>query len=173
MQAISSADTSLNQVPGTFKLAKRVVPGAWDPHQVVLDYGGGKYDKFTRLLESLGLTSFVFDPYNRTEDHNARVRRRLERKPADVAVLANVLNVIRERAVRQEILRDLASMLKPAGNLFITVHEGDRNSVGRKTAKGWQTNRPTKNYLREIRKVFPNAVLKAGGKLIHAQNESA
>ena len=169
MQTITSAGTSLNQVPGAFKLAERVVPEAWAPHRTVLDYGGGKYDKFSRLLESLGLTSHVYDPFNRSEEHNARVRQALSQTPADTAVLANVLNVIRKPAVRRAVLEDIASMLKPAGDLFITVHEGDRKSRGRRTSRGWQANRPTRSYLRAIRRVFPNAVLLAGGKLIHAR----
>ena len=169
MQTITSAGTSLNQVPGTFKLAERTVPGAWAPNRRVLDYGGGKYDKFTRLLESLGLRNYVYDPFNRSEEHNAHVRECLSETPADVAVLANVLNVIRKPAVRRAVLEDIATMLKPAGDLFITVHEGDRKSRGRRTSKGWQANRPTRNYLRAIRRVFPNTVLLAGGKLIHAR----
>jgi hypothetical protein len=173
VQSITSAGTSLNQVPGVFKLAERVAPGVWRRHRVVLDYGGGKYDRFTEFLASKGITNLVFDPFNRPEAHNARVRQRLTVSLADVAVLANVLNVVREPRARYEILEDLASLLKPAGEVLITIHEGDRKSRGRRTPRGWQANRPTRNYLREVRKVFPDAVLLAGGKLIYAQKKSA
>jgi hypothetical protein len=130
-----------------------------------LDYGGGRYEKLTEYLARIKVRNLVYDPYNRPQAHNDLIRQMLTTRPADVGICSNVLNVIREPAVRHEILQDVARLVKPAGRIFITVYEGDKSSRGRKTTKGWQSNRPAKNYVREIRRVFPGAFgVKIGGK---------
>lgn len=169
-QSITSADTCLNQVPAVFKLINKAMdmPEAfWAKTRDVVDFGGGKFDTFSRSLAKLGVRNFVYDPYNRSDEHNELVASLLEARPADVGICSNVLNVIKEPEARLRVLLDLCEMVQPGGEVFFTVHEGDKTSRGRKTSKGWQANRPTKNYLREIRKVFPGAIL-VFGKLIIA-----
>lgn len=126
----------------------------WAYTDTVLDYGGGKYDLLTEELAKMKVQNLVYDPFNRSEDHNNLVRQLLTTRPADHAICSNVLNVIKEPAVRMEVLRDIAALTDPHGNVFITVYEGNKSSRGKKTTKGWQANRPTKSYIREIRKVF-------------------
>lgn len=169
-QEFDSAGTSLNQVPAVWRLANQVLDDPdqfWQEHPRALDYGGGKYNTFTEFLAERGIRNFVYDPYNREKDHNNVVRYILEENSADVCWISNVLNVIKEPGIRQHILRDARSMLKPGATVFITVYEGDKSSRGKKTTKGWQANRPTKNYLREVRRIFPGA--QAKGSLIIAK----
>jgi hypothetical protein len=171
-QSITSAETSLNQIPAAFKLinaAARMPEAFWARTHDVLDYGGGKYDTFTDFLARMHIRNWVYDPFNRSEEHNALVRKLLTARPADVAICSNVLNVVKEPAVRRAILEDIRDLVESAGSVFIVVYEGDRSSRGRKTSKGWQANRPTRNYLREVRKVFPGAHVCRGGKLIYAE----
>jgi len=167
-QTITSAATSLNQVPAVLRLINKAVrdPSAfWVYTDAVLDYGGGKYDKLTTALAKMKVRNLIYDPFNRSKDHNALVLQLVKAKKASHGICSNVLNVIREPAVRQKVLRDLARWVEPGGNVFITVYEGDKSSKGKRTTKGWQANRPAKNYLREIRKVFPySEVLRTGGQ---------
>lgn len=163
-QKISSAGTSVNQLPAVLRLLKKVYnpkdwQGArfWCDTEVVLDYGGGKYDQLTDAFAKLGIINLVYDPFNRSEDHNTLVLKILKARKADIGICSNVLNVIREPKNRKDVLENLACGVKQEGLIFITVHEGDKSSKGKKTSKGWQSNRPAKNYMREIKKVFPNA----------------
>jgi hypothetical protein len=163
-QKITSAGTSVNQLPAVLRLLKKVYDpkdwqGArfWVDTKTVLDYGGGKYDQLTDAFAELGIVNLVYDPFNRSEDHNALVLKILRARKADVGICSNVLNVIREPAARTETLEHLQIGVKEGGNIFITIHEGDKTSKGKKTSKGWQANRPARNYMREIRRVFPNS----------------
>jgi len=165
-QTITSAGTSLNQVPAAYRLVDKL--DGWMDANDVLDYGGGRFDTFTDYLGQLGIRNWVYDPYNRHKVHNETVRKLLTMVPADVAICSNVLNVVRNPKIRQEILEDIRDLTKQGAPIFITVYEGNRTSRGKKTTRGWQVNRPLKNYLREVRDVFPNAQVK--GKLIHAVN---
>lgn len=169
-QKYPSDKTSLRQVPAIFKLLNdNLVRPAhfWAYTNDTLDYGGGKFDLFSDELAKLRVRNWVYDPFNRSEDHNALVRRMLSIRPADHAFCSNVLNVIKEPAVRLEILRDIASLTDPDGYVFITVYEGNRTSRGRRTKKGcWQANRPLKSYVREVRKVFREGVYFGGGKVL-------
>jgi hypothetical protein len=157
-QTITSAKTSVNQLPAVLRLINKTVrdPMAfWAYADTILDYGGGKYDQLTKALAKMKVRNLVYDPFNRSKDHNALVLQLVKTRPASHGICSNVLNVIREAAVRQKMLRDLARWVEPGGFVFITVHEGDESSRGERTSKGWQANRPAKNYMREIRKVFP------------------
>jgi len=171
-QKITSAATSVNQVPAILKLLNdNLVRPAyfWGITDEILDYGGGKYDKLTDALAKLRVRSWVLDPFNRSAEHNALVRRMLTIRPAEHAFCSNVLNVIKEPNVRGEVLRDIAALTDPDGWVFITVYEGDRSSRGRKTTKGWQANRPLKSYVREVRKIFQEGEYFAKGKVLRVR----
>ena len=100
----------------------------------------------------IGVRCWIYDPYNRPPTHNDYVRKMLQARGADLAFCSNVLNVVREPAVRQEILTNIAALTQDETPVYFTVYEGDRSSRGKRTKKGWQANRPLKGYVREIRK---------------------
>lgn len=167
-QEYDSSKTSINKgkTPAVFKLVK-----SWKPDTINLDYGGGKYDSATEYLKSLGVTNLIYDKYNRDNTHNNKVLKLIRNNGgADTATCSNVLNVIKEANVRNSILRNIKSLLKPNGTLYITVHEGNKDAVEGPTKSGYQLNRKTEGYLDEIREVFPDAERK--GKLIIAHPNS-
>jgi hypothetical protein len=158
-----SAATSVNaaQVPAVFRRLplRRGLVNA--------DMGGGRYDTATALLRQHGATNLVYDPFNRTPAHNDRIMKRLLRSKADTATVANVLNVIQAKATRQAVLEQTREVLKPNGTAYIWVHEGDGSGKGAPTTKGYQANRKTASYEREVRAVFPR--VERRGRLILAR----
>lgn len=163
-QAITSAKTSRNQIPAVYSKIPKLLgwPYFWGHTAEVLDYGGGAYDTFTDKLASHRVRNYVYDPFNRSPEHNALVERLLRVKKAEVAVCANVLNVIREREARQKVLEHIKELTIADAMVFIDVYEGDKTSRGKVTSNGWQAHRPLKNYLREVRRTFPDAWCKGG-----------
>ena len=151
-QKISSAETSLNQVPALFKSKHFEVQP--EGHRN-LDIGGGKYDLGTDHLASRGIESHVFDPYNRTPEHNASVMERFRDNPADSVTAANVLNVIQEPEVRSAVIKGAKNNLRPGGKAYFSIYEGSKSGEGVVTPKGWQENRPAASYIPEVQEHFP------------------
>lgn len=165
-QAISSAKTSLRQVPALFK-DKNVQFG-----DVNIDIGGGKYDLATEFLAERGTQNLVFDPYNRGEVTNRATLDFLrDGSRADTATNANVLNVIAEAPARANVILEMAKAIKPDGKAYFMVYEGDGSGVGRETSAGWQNNRKTADYMDEIKRYFDS--VERRGKLIIASNPKA
>lgn len=153
MQNYTSANTSINstKVPAVF----RKVP--WKGG-VNFDLGGGKFDTATEYLERFGVTNLIYDPYNRSLEHNDDVLAKAFAEEVDTCTISNVLNVISEKDARWLLLRLAREALKLGGCCYITVYEGDRSGMGRVTKKDcWQNNLPLREYLSEVREVFPNA----------------
>ena len=162
-QEISSANTSINsgKLPAIFKMV------TFKPDTVNLDYGGGKFDNVADYLKDQNVTNLVYDPYNRSAEHNNNVIKELKKNGgADSATISNVLNVIKEPNARQTVLRNVYSLLKSGAPVYITVYEGTGLGDEKETKSGYQLNRKTQDYLEEVQKVFPNA--KRKGKLIMA-----
>lgn len=169
-QSITSAATSLKQVPAIVGLIDRFAaewsPLFWIANARSLDMGGGKFDLTTEAFrERHGVRNLVLDPYNRSQEHNDRVRSEFIGGRADFAICSNVLNVVRESEARRAIHREIKRLTRPTGMVFFTVYEGDKSSRGRKTSKGWQRNLPTKSYVRELKREY-NSVTIFYGKLI-------
>lgn len=162
-QEFTSANTSINstKLPAIFKMVN------FEPGTVNIDYGGGKFDNVAEYLSDYDVINLVYDPYNRSKEHNNEVIATLkEHGGADSATCSNVLNVIKEPEVRLNVLSNIKKLVKPGGNVYITVYEGTGKGDERETSSGYQLNRKTADYLDEIQQVFPNA--KRKGKLIVA-----
>lgn len=143
-----------------------LVPQDLCPGQTNLDIGGGRWDYGTTFLRRHGVKNLVFDPGNRSREHNRRVIRQLEKCGADTATIANVLNVIPNLQDRMAVLRFAKQYTR--GPVFIMSYEGDRSSRTKRTRDGWQLNRPAAAYLPEIRKAFRN--VERYGQLIVAED---
>jgi hypothetical protein len=155
IQTITSKDTSINKtkVPVLFK--KLVEHRLLDWHTINLDLGGGKYDNATEYLKNHYVTSFVLDPYNRSEEHNNKVLDYLKFGKFDSVTLSNVLNIIKEPEVRAELIKNAYYYVKSGGSIFISVYEGDKSGIGKQTGKDkWQENRRTGSYVQEIYNIF-------------------
>jgi hypothetical protein len=163
-QEITSTDTSINssRLPAIYRLV------TFTPGDVVLDYGGGKFDNGLDYLESLGCIAAVYDPFNRSSEYNAESLSLIDDNGgADIVLLSNVLNVVKEENARASILTNCKKLLKPSGKLYITVYEGKSTGEGSPTTAGYQLNRKTAQYLSEVSNVFTKVTRK--GKLIIAQ----
>lgn len=164
-QEFDSADTSINssKLPAVYKLIS--IPEG----TVGVDFGGGKWNNAVEHIRDLGATLCVYDPYNRTAQHNREMLRTLKANGgADWAVNSNVLNVIKEQEARQSVLRNISKITKSGAPIYITVYEGRGDAKEGPTKSGYQLNRKTQDYLEEIQEVFPDA--KRKGKLIIAHN---
>lgn len=166
-QEFSSAATSINstKLPAIYNMVE------FRPGDVVVDFGGGKFDNAVNYLKDKDVTLLVYDPYNRSAEHNKEVLRLLkEHGGADAAVNSNVLNVIKEPEAREAVLRNIKKITKRGAPIYITVYEGRGDGAEGPTKSGYQLNRKTSDYMEEVGRVFSN--VKRKGKLITAINES-
>ena len=148
---IDTSKTSRNQVAAGFKKIN------WENVKYNFDLGGGKYDKATNWLKKhRGIINYVYDPFNRTKEHNeiALIKSDL----CETTTIFNVLNVIPSKKERKEIL--LLAKRKNTKFIYISVYEGDKTGIGKKTRDGWQNNKRLKEYLPEIKKIYPSAYIK-------------
>ena len=159
MQNYTSANTSINstKVPAVFKKIY------WTAGRVNLDLGGGKYDTATDWLEERGVMNLIYDPYNRPKAHNTTVLRYAYDEGVDYVTISNVLNVIDDPNARRMLLQKAWLALKDGHFCFITVYEGDKSGIGRKTKNDcWQNNMRLREYLDEVHEVFGNAHIEDG-----------
>lgn len=167
-QEYDSAATSINsnKLPAIYKMV------SFEPGKVYLDFGGGKFDNGIYFVKDKGATLLVYDPYNRSDEHNKQVLAELkENGGADAGLNSNVLNVIKEPEARLAVLKNLKRMVKPGGDIYITVYEGTGKGNEGPTKAGYQLNKKTEGYMDEVRQIFPDAQRK--GKLIKATNASS
>lgn len=166
-QEFSSAATSINstKLPAIYSMVN------FRSGDVVVDFGGGKFDNAVNYLKDKGVTLLVYDPYNRSAEHNKEVLRILkEHGGADAAVNSNVLNVIKEPEAREAVLKNIKKITKRGAPIYITVYEGKGDGAEGPTKSGYQLNRKTGDYMDEVERIFSN--VKRKGKLITAINES-
>ena len=164
-QEYDSAATSINstKLPAIYRMIKL------QPGTVGVDFGGGKFDNAIDYLRDQDVTLCVYDPYNRSAEHNREVLRTLRANGgADFAINSNVLNVIKEPEARKGVLENIKKITKSGAPIYITVYEGRGDAKEGVTKSGYQLNRKTADYLEEIQEVFPDA--KRKGKLIVATN---
>ena len=161
-QKISSAKTSIKQIPALFKNSK-VEFGKTN-----VDIGGGRFDLATQYLAERGTKNYIFDPFNRSDAENTETLNFIiENGGADTATCANVLNVIAEANARANVILETAKAIKPDGTAYFMVYEGNQSGVGKETSAGWQNNRNTEDYVSEIEQYFGDVTRK--GKLIIAK----
>jgi len=168
-QEFSSEKTSRKQVAQihTFMVNKGLIK----PDVLMLDWGGGKYDVSKDFIQSNveGVTFLTYDPFNRSSSHNAEVLSEVEANGgADIITLANVLNVIKEKEIREQTIQKIYKQLKKGGTFYISVYKAPKSNeyvedgdvVGQMTKDGWQNAQPIGYYLPEVKKYFPNAYVK-------------
>lgn len=166
-QKITSAATSVNMLPRLFN--KMPAESAlFERHSINVDIGGGRFETTTDFMHAKGAHNFVWDPFNRDEEHNGKVYRRIiEPGNADTATLSNVLNVIQLKRDRIQALQVAVTAIRNGdGVCFITVYEGNRSGKGGKTTKGFQLNRRTKQYVSEVEDVFRDVDVLRGGIIV-------
>lgn len=175
-QEFTSKDTSIAQVAALHNELLKL--GIFQDGQIVLDWGGGKYDMTKDKIESeKKLNFYIHDEFNRSPEHNKEVELEvLNKGGADIITIANVLNVIKEKSERIKTLQKAKKFLKSNGKVYISVYNAVRTPnytetneyVGQSTSKGWQNAQPLSFYLSEVQQVFSNVRKK--GSMIIAQN---
>jgi hypothetical protein len=158
-QAIGSADTSIPQVAVALR-ALREHLGKKGKGHVNLDLGGGRYDLGIEFMREKNIANMVYDPFNRDIMHNFDIVERVRGTPPDSVTIPNVLNVVAEKAIQSDIMRQAAKAVKKDGTVYIQIYVGDSKRVGRvtKEKKGepstWQNNAPLKDYLGVVSEWF-------------------
>lgn len=163
-QKYTSAQTSINskRAPAVYSMKKAVSLMAG---KRVLDVGGGRFDTAKQAAKAYNATVSIYDPYNRTAEHNAAVLA----GAYDIAIVSNVLNVIDSREARRDVLQLSAAK---AGAVLVTVYEGDGSGRGKQTAADcWQENRRTADYVEEVSEDLPGWNVQRFGRLIVANNK--
>ena len=160
VQEYTSKNTSINKtkVPALFSTVDKHI--GWNPHTINFDIGGGKYDTAKDYLSKRRVRCFIYDKYNRSEPNNRSILKVLSLKKADTATISNVLNVIREKEVRQEVLRLAYDYVKQGGVIFISVYNSGKE--GESKPDCWQNAMGIHEYLEEVREVFPTATIMYG-----------
>ena len=169
-QKYTSASTSINKskLPKGYTTVGKHF--GWTKGTTHLDIGGGRFDNAIEHLATHGVNAHVYDPYNRSEEHNTNALGKAGNGQADTVSLFNVLNVIDDPEHHTTALNLAHSSLKPKGKLFVGVYEGDKTGKGKQTGKdSYQRNEKIDAYLPTIQKVFPNARIHKG--IIHATKE--
>lgn len=162
-QEYTSANTSINssKLPAIFKLINL------SPNTINLDFGGGRFDNASEYLATKNVTNLIYDPYNRSSEHNKNVLDTIRKNNGvDTATCSNVLNVIKEENARHTVIQNIYNLLKSNGTAYFTVYEGTGKGNEGATKSGYQLNRKTVDYVDEIKEVFSNVTRK--GKLIIA-----
>jgi len=162
VQEYTSAKSSLKQIPAGFKIVDKYF--GWLPNTINLDIGGGKYDLMTEALKEKGVTNLIYDPYNRSMEHNADVIHTVLRvKCVNSVTIFNVLNVIKERFIQLEVLYLAKCCLKEGGTLFVRSTYMNPAKVSGMTKSGtFQHYLTQKEYLEMVKEAFPNAKLEHG-----------
>lgn len=157
-QQLSSAATSLNQVPRAIKQLD--AEGVWKAASSALDLGAGKYDTAKKFLSQRGVRCHCYDPYNRPEAENKQA---LNSGKHDVVMLNNVLNVIREPEERDKLIRLAKEHVKVDGMLVVQVYAGDGSGDGKQTGDDqYQLNQPLSFYEPALHKHFGSVEVKGG-----------
>ena len=152
-QTYTSAGTSVNsrRLPAVYR---KISPR---PGGLLMDYGCGKYiDHIRETVTRSGMAYLPYDPYNQPEEVNGSTEGVVwwaiyHHAPVDV-VCSNVLNVIDDDETIRSVIREISDIVtKTGGAAYITVYEGDRSGIGRKTGPDqYQRNQPLSYYTRFI-----------------------
>ena len=164
-QMYDSAATSINaskNAKGYNTLKER---GDIKDKDLIVDIGGGRFNNLVEDAAEQGATVKVYDPFNRTPEHNAKVVDTISNGKSDMAMSHNVLNVIKEDTNISDVIKQAENAVKPGGKAHFSVYEGDskdRLKGARQTSKGWQRFQTTDEYVPFVENVFgpENVVLK-------------
>ena len=139
------------------------------PNSNNLDIGGGQFDTVSDWLkEKYNVTNYVFDPFQRSKEHNAWVLEQGRKGGFDSVSLMSVLNVISSEKVRLSVLKMAHDYVKPDGRVVIKIWKGDGSGIESIGENRYQSNRPSEWYLDQVRKVFDLVYSDPGRDLILA-----
>lgn len=163
----TSARTALKHVPAIVRLGDKY--GYWIANTINLDLGGGPYELMTEAMAERYITNLVYDPHNRTSDHNGAILNIIRKMSgAHTVTVSNVLNVIEDDDAVNLVINQAHAGVRRGGTAYFTFYEGDKSSTGRETGCGWQRNIPFKDYLPLIHTIFHEENVNRRGPVIEA-----
>lgn len=167
-QTVTSACTSINKtrMPAIYgKLMIRFVDR-------VLDYGCGRYtEHLYNHCKERNAKFFPIDPFNQPDWKNKLSHDMLEKYPATIGIMSNVLNVIDSDEAIKEAVENALSLVSSKYFLYITVYEGDKSGIGRYTGKdSYQRNMRLKDYIPMLRKMGFDAFVDHGTIMIQGKH---
>ena len=159
MQRYTSQRTCRKQVPALHRALLRA--GVWKAGDVNADIGGGKWELATEALDDQDVENIVYDPYNRSDEHNTEALQRIS-QGVKTATVANTLNAIVEPEARAGVIQLAAQAASVA---YFHIYEGNGSGVGSETRDGWQENRGLESYIPEMSPLFSRVVIRRIGGL--------
>lgn len=168
-QQFTSKDTSINsnQMPKTIKKIENLIK----PGQKWADIGGGRFDNVINYFNEKQCQLFVYDPFNRSKEHNQITVEHIANSQCDGVMINNVLNVILEKENRMKVIKQAFDCLKENGQAFFKIYVGNSSGITQKSTNNIdsaQLNQPSYFYIDEIQEIFGNS-LKVTKEFIVAQ----
>lgn len=154
-QDFTSENTSINsnQMPKTIKKIEPLLKSG----QKWADIGGGKFDNIKNHLSTFGVDVFIYDPFNRSAQHNHDVVQHISHGQCDGVMVNNVLNVILEKENREKVIAQAFDCLKENGIAYFKIYEGDCSGIVKKAtnhSSSAQLNQPAYFFIEEVQKFF-------------------
>ncbi len=169
MNKITSALTSRKQLAATFKRVN------WKGGTCNFDLGCGFWpEKIHRYLDEQDVVSLCYDPFTlHPHDNDTILYEAVFKYNIDTVTCNNVLNVIKDRVDRYQVLYLASFLLHPESIAYFLIHEGDCSGYGRTTKKDpktknpicYQLNKTADKYIPEILKHF-SSIEKKGNLLV-------
>ena len=125
----------------------------------IIDIGGGQFDSNRHYMkQKRNIDLLVWDPFNRSKEHNDTVHQEIMQQKADAATSMSVLNVIPEIEVRLQHINAVKSAIELGGLAYFKIWAGDHPVNGTylptESTTEYQTNAAPERFLREIEVVF-------------------
>lgn len=125
----------------------------------ILDVGGGQFDANKFFMASKGIELSVWDPYNRTYEHNKKIEKWVaDSKGLKVVTSMSVLNVIPELEARISHINTVKSALKQNGLAFFKIWPGESTLKGSYVpswdSSSFQANAYQDRFFHEVEIVF-------------------
>jgi hypothetical protein len=124
-------------------------------HTRNIDIGGGKFDQNTEYLKKeFDIENLVYDPFNRSVEHNKLVLSIAHYNPFDTATSMSVLNVIDTKKARLEHIKLMFDCIHNQGAAYFKVYKGNGSGKGKYGKNRYQSNNGVEFYFSEIASVF-------------------
>ena len=171
-QEITSAATSINvaKLPAAYNKLKKA--GIFTKGMKMVDIGGGKFDNAVDMLKGEGVDLKVYDPFNRSAQHNKEVAQAVQGGQVDAAISNNVLNVIKEKENQLLVVEQAFDAVKGNGKAYFSVYEGSKSGTGKETKAGFQHNKKTAYYVSLVEDVFGKGNVEVKNNIITATKQA-
>lgn len=127
------------------------------PNTKNFDNGGGAWEFNTTFLRRhYGVENHVYDPYNRTPEHNNTVIVLVDQHLFDTTTSCSVLNLIDLEDARYEHIFLSCKALKEHGVAYFKVYPGDGSGQEEyfEDSKGFQANKYASAFQKEVEAIF-------------------